>query len=232
MDTQNLKVTFQDIINSSVTNLSGGTSLTIADIFLALFVSLLCGLLVTWVYKRSYQGVVYQTSFNLSILVVMLVTTSVIMVISGNLILSLGMVGALSIIRFRSAIKDPIDIVYMFWAVAVGIANGVANFKIAIVSTLFISAIIMFLKDRPQLNRSYMLICNYEAEAEDSIFKLIAEATTRYKIKSKSAKANQVELILEVIIKGDNNDLPDKISKLESVNDSTLISYSNNLLDQ
>tara|TARA_Y100000588_G_C14276090_1_gene934399 strand:+ start:4950 stop:5648 length:699 start_codon:yes stop_codon:yes gene_type:complete len=232
MDTQNTRLSFQDIINSSITNLSGGTSLTIADIILALSVSLICGLIITWVYKKSYQGVVYQTSFNLSILIVMLVTTSVIMVISGNLILSLGMVGALSIIRFRSAIKDPIDIVYMFWAVAVGIANGVANFKISIISTIFISLIIMALKDRPQRYRSYMLICNYDIKVEDEVFRQVKEETKRYKIKSKSTKDNNVELILEVIIKDETSDLPGKLSKIQSVEDCTLMSYSNNLLDQ
>jgi len=232
MDTQNIRLSFQDIINSSITNLSGGTSLTIADIFLALLVSLICGLVITWVYKKTYQGVVYQTSFNLSILIVMLVTTAVIMVISGNLILSLGMVGALSIIRFRSAIKDPIDIVYMFWAVAVGIANGVANFKISIIATLFISLVIMTLKDRPLSYRSYMLICNYDKRAENEIFNQIKNSTKRYKIKSKSITDNNVELILEIIIKDEDSNLPEKLSQLEFVDNSTLMSYSNNLLDQ
>ena len=232
MNTDNNRLSFQEIINSSINNLSGGTSLTIADITIALFASLLCGIIITWVYKRSYQGVVYQTSFNLSILLVLLVTTSVIMVISGNLILSLGMVGALSIIRFRSAIKDPIDIVFMFWAVSVGIANGVANFKISIISTLFISTIIIFLKDRPQVNRSYMLICKYSAIAEENIFNLVKESTIRYKIKSKTIKDDKIELILEVIIKKDTIDLPNRISEINAVTDSTLLSYSNNLLDQ
>jgi len=232
MGNEGSRLTFQEIINSSITNLSGGTSLSVSDILLALSASLFCGLIICWVYKRSYQGVVYQTSFNLSILIVLLVTTSIIMVISGNLILSLGMVGALSIIRFRSAIKDPIDIVFMFWAVAIGIANGVANFKISIVSTIFISLIIIFLKDRPQLNRSYMLVCNYEQSAETEVLALIKKSTIRNKIKSKTVKNGSVELILEAIIKKDTIDLPERILSIESVSEATLLSYSNNLLDQ
>ena len=154
------------------------------------------------------------------------------MVISGNLILSLGMVGALSIIRFRAAIKDPIDIVFMFWAVSIGIANGVANFKIALTSTIFISLMILYLKDRPQLIKSYMLICKYNSAAEDSIFELIKNNTSKYAIKSKTIKNNNVELILEVRLKNGSLDLPNQISQIDLVTDATLMSYSNNLLDQ
>ena len=206
--------------------------MTLADISLALVFSLVCAAIITWVYKKSYQGVVYQKSFNLAILMVTLVTTSVIMVISGNLILSLGMVGALSIIRFRSAIKDPIDIVYMFWAVSVGIANGVANFKVALFSTIFISLVILYIKDKPQRIKSYMLVCKYNAEIEDQILKLIESKTSKFAVKSKTVKNGIVELISEVRVDDQSYDLPSEISKIEQVEDVTLLSYSNNLLDQ
>ena len=114
MDQKSLS--FSDIISSSAINLSSGSSITIIDIFIALLASLICAGIISYTYKYSYQGVLYQKSFNLSLILISLITTAVIMVISGNLVLSLGMVGALSIIRFRSAVKDPIDIVFMFWA--------------------------------------------------------------------------------------------------------------------
>ena len=232
MNEQTTRLTFQDILNSSVSNLSGGTSLTIADILIALFMSLICGFIITWVYKKSYQGVVYQKSFNLALLMVLLVTTGVIMVISGNLILSLGMVGALSIIRFRSAIKDPIDVVFMFWAVSVGIANGVANFKVAITTTIFISLLILLIKDRPQLIESYMLVCKYRSSDEDEVFNLIQEKTSKYAIRNKTVTDGIIELLLEVRIKNTDTELLEQLSNIDSVIDVSLMSYSNNLLDQ
>ena len=136
-------LSFADIISSSVANLRSGSLITLSDVFLALFASLVCAAIISYTYKKSYQGVLYQKSFNLSLILIALITTAVIMVISGNLVLSLGMVGALSIIRFRSAVKDPIDIVFMFWAVSIGIANGVAAFKVSFVSTIVIALLIM-----------------------------------------------------------------------------------------
>ena len=110
----NTSLSFQDIISSSIANINSGSIVSIGDIVLALTATLICSIIIIITYRKSYQGVIYQKSFSLSIIMLSLITTSVIMIISGNLILSLGMVGALSIIRFRSAIKDPLDIVYMF----------------------------------------------------------------------------------------------------------------------
>ena len=126
----NSNISFKDMIDASAMSLSSGGYLSIIDILVALTASLICSLVIILVYRRTFSGVIFQKSFNLSIVLLALVSTSVIMVISGNLILSLGMVGALSIIRFRAAIKDPLDIIYMFWAITIGIANGVAFFCI------------------------------------------------------------------------------------------------------
>ena len=232
MNEQTTRLSFQDILNSSVSNLSGGTSLTVADILIALSMSLICGFIITWVYKKSYQGVIYQKSFNLALLMVLLVTTGVIMVISGNLILSLGMVGALSIIRFRSAIKDPIDVVFMFWAVSVGIANGVANFKVAITTTIFIALLILLIKDRPQLIESYMLVCKYRSNDENKVLSLINDQTSKFAVRNKTVTDDIVELILEVRIRNTDSKLLELLNKIDSVSDVSLMSYSNNLLDQ
>ena len=115
METNNT-LTFKDILDASTANLTSGANLSVIDVLVGLAASLICAAIISWTYRASYQGVLYQKSFNLSLILICVVTTSLIMVISGNLILSLGMVGALSIVRFRSAIKDPLDIVFMFWA--------------------------------------------------------------------------------------------------------------------
>ena len=115
------KLSFTEIIGQNSINLASTSNITAIEIFSALF-SLLCSIVIAWTYKSTFQGVLYQHSYLVSLVLASVITSSVIMVISGNLILSLGMVGALSIVRFRSAIKDPLDIVFMFWAITVGIA--------------------------------------------------------------------------------------------------------------
>ena len=160
METTNT-LTFRDILEASTSNLTSGANLTIFDVLVGLSASLICAAIISWTYRNSYQGVLYQKSFNLSLILICLVTTSVIMVISGNLVLSLGMVGALSIVRFRAAIKDPMDIVYMFWSVAVGIANGVANIKVSLTATIVISVLIILLNRLPFGTVAYIVILKY-----------------------------------------------------------------------
>ena len=138
-------LTFQQILDSSTMSLSSGGVITFAAIMISMVMSLICGLIIAFVYRQAYQGVLFQKSYAIAIVLVCLVTTMVIMVISGNLVLSLGMVGALSIVRFRAAIKDPLDIVYMFWAVGVGIANGVAYFSVSITATIFMALCLFFM---------------------------------------------------------------------------------------
>ena len=127
------------------------------------------------------------------------------MVISGNLVLSLGMVGALSIVRFRAAIKDPMDIVYMFWAVAVGIANGVANIKVSLTATIVISILIILLNRLPFGSVAYLVILKYNAEDEPAFLKALDQNTTQYIIKSKNIKDGHIELIAAARLKKDNN---------------------------
>ena len=232
MDQVSQKISFQDIISSSITNINNGSVISAAAIITALISSLLCALIITWTYKKSYQGAIYQKSFSLSIILLCLITTSVIMVISGNLILSLGMVGALSIIRFRSAIKDPIDIVYMFWAVSVGISNGIFNFKVAFLSSIFISIIVMILKDMPQRGYTYMLVCKFGQEFESQVMSVISDSCEKYLIKSKTINNGETEIIFEIFVKDKNPDILRKTENISGVIDVTMLSYSNNLLDK
>ena len=148
------KFTFNEILEAGSVGLSGSGSITIATIFLSMLVSLLTGLFISYIYRRTFQGVLFQKSFAMAIVLVTLITTMVIMVISGNLILSLGMVGALSIVRFRAAVKDPLDIVYLFWGVAAGIANGVAYYSVSIIASIFIGVSLIYYSKIPSRLKS------------------------------------------------------------------------------
>ena len=223
-------ITFSDLISSSTMNLNSGSTLTVFDIFIALFASLICAAIISYTYKNTYQGVLYQKSFNLSLILISLITTSVIMVISGNLVLSLGMVGALSIIRFRSAVKDPIDIVFMFWAVSIGIANGVAAFKVSFLTSIIISVVIILIKKIPLSSKPFILIIKTNVGNEKILDKIISTESNQYFLKSKNINGNHEELIYEIRIKDDLK-ITKKISQIKGVKDVNLISSSNNVLD-
>jgi hypothetical protein len=223
-------LTFTELLKASTTNLSSGASLSFADIFVGLFATLICSLIISWVYKNAYQGVLYQKSFNLSLILAALITTSIIMVISGNLILSLGMVGALSIVRFRAAIKDPLDIVFMFWSISIGIANGVANIKVSLVATLFVSVIILVLTRIPFKQSAYMMIIKFDKDLESQITDLIKASTARFRTKSMSYKGSQIELIGEIRLKK-GMDISEKMNSIDPNIEVNLIAYNDSILD-
>ena len=223
-------LSFSEIISASTSKLTAGQTLTISDILLGLFASLICALVISYTYKNAYQGVLYQKSFNLALILISLITTGVIMVISGNLILSLGMVGALSIVRFRSAIKDPLDIVFMFWAVFVGIANGVANLKVSFTTSIIIFLIMMIVKKFPLTTRSFLLIIKCNPESENELLDIISKNCKKFYLKSKNINNTQLELIFEANIE-DEKILSKNISETSGVIDLNILSYSSNFLD-
>jgi hypothetical protein len=230
MDENSTTLSFRDILDASAANLSSGSVLTVTDVLVGLFASLVCAAIISWTYRSSYQGVLYQKSFNISLILICLVTTSVIMVISGNLVLSLGMVGALSIVRFRAAIKDPLDIVFMFWSVSVGIANGVANIKVSLTATIVIAFLMLLLNRVPFGMSAFIVIIKYKEDQEKSVLTVLSENTNRYVIKSKNYKDGYIELIAEARLSKTNN-LSADLSKQDGVLDLSMLAYSSNILD-
>ena len=208
-------------------NLNSGSHLSLADVFIALSVTLICALIILWTYKNTYQGVLYQQSFGVTLVLAALVTTSVIMVISGNLVLSLGMVGALSIVRFRAAVKDPLDIVFIFWAISIGIANGVAYWKVSFSATIFLTIVMLMMKKAPTLSTPFLLVLKLKVNDDNSIFKVIKSNVKKVKLKNKTLKNGAAEVIYEVIGINENKLLSD-LDAHKSVSDITLVAYGNN----
>ena len=215
---------YKDIVNNSLLNVQPG-ALTVSDVVTSLLMTLVISMLIFWLYKKSFRGVLYTHSFNISLVMISLVTSLVIMTISTNLILSLGMVGALSIVRFRTAVKDPLDIVFMFWAIAVGIANGAMQFQLSLVGSIFIASVILVLSRIKTLNNPYLLVLHYQANNESDILDQISSIITSYKIKSKTVSSGTVELTLEIRVKKNNIDFVDEVSKIENLKDLGLVSY-------
>ena len=220
-------LTFKEVIDASMLNLSSGSHLTVVDVFIGLAATLICSAIIVWTYKKTYQGVLYQKSFGMTIVLAALVTTSVIMVISGNLVLSLGMVGALSIVRFRAAIKDPLDIVFMFWAISVGIANGVAYLKVSLTCTILLSLVMFIMKRSPVSTGQYLLILKHKIDDENTLNNILKPLVKKSKVKSNTLKAGNFEIVYEVTTE-DQTALLKAFDGVDAVQDIALISYDNN----
>lgn len=212
-----------ELINEFLVPSNTYQSLTIDRVLLSLLVTFMVSLFIFLVYKKTFSGVVYTREFNVSIVLTGLVVTLVVLPISSNVALSLGMVGALSIIRFRTAIKDPKDIVFTFWAIAVGIISGAGLYMIAIVGSPVIGLFVFILNRTPfHRSESYLLVTHYSTEADSEVQK----ALPKHKIRSRTVTAEGVELMVEVQINPKDAPKVDDLLKIKGVKDAALVSYN------
>lgn len=196
------------------------------QIVLNMTVTLLLSLVVYYTYKKTYSGVLYSRNFNMTILMITLVTAMVIMIIGGNLSLSLGMVGALSIIRFRSAIKDPRDIGFLFWGIALGLASGSGAYTIAIISTCLI-ALIMFIGSKSKFDDSiYLSIVKGQNIDHKALEAIINDHTKRYRLKMRNSHNQQQEFIYEVKLTKGHMALTEALEVLEGASSVHLVTYN------
>ena len=185
----------------------------------------MCSIVIAWTYKSTFQGVLYQHSYLVSLVLASVITSSVIMVISGNLILSLGMVGALSIVRFRSAIKDPLDIVFMFWAITVGIANGIGMIKLSIIATLLISLVCFILYKIPKALEPHILILiKYDKANMDNVLEVVRKNSLNNKLISQTSNLGQGEIVYKLRPR-DNDALLKEIRAVRGINEASLLIY-------
>ena len=216
-----------ELLQNSTNALSTGGSITVLSIIVALSVTLACGLFIAYIYRTQYQGVLYHQSHATSIILISLVTTMVIMVISGNIVLSLGMVGALSIVRFRGAIKDPLDIVYLFWAVGIGIANGVAYFSVSIISSLFIGLVLIYLKRSVVKIESKLLVINCVTSNVNKIIDVVESLPGKSTLRSRSDDGDESELVFEFLSSSHDVSM-EKLNDQNGVIKLRILNYSAN----
>ena len=195
------------------------------SLVLTLAMSLLLGLGIFLVYRKCFIGVVYDHSFNISLVVMTILTAVIIVTISSNIRLSLGMVGALSIVRYRTAVKSPLDLMFLFWAITTGIAAGAGYYYIAWVAFLFVALVFAVLRGIRQRRETYMLILNYQTKEglEEEVRRVLHNY--KAKVRSKIVRGETTELTVEVLMRDDNLSLPNTLSALEGVNDVTLVQY-------
>ncbi len=200
------------------------TALTPAGMIAAMLSALVCGIIIFLVYRFCYRGVVYSDNFNILLVMITAITGFIIMTISSNVVLSLGMVGALSIVRFRTAIKDPLDIGFLFWAIAAGLTAGAGLYFAAVFGTILIAVIYICFSLIKQQKRSYLLILHYGDAAEDNVNAVLGGMKYRLKNKTKTDGAN--ELTVEVKVKNNDASAVSRFQEIEGVTSVTLLEYS------
>ncbi|NLK72738.1 MAG: DUF4956 domain-containing protein [Clostridiales bacterium] len=218
------QLTFQDLFKNSVLeSLQNISKISLFNVLVGLVITLLVGLFIFKIYELTFQGVVYSHSFNTSLVLLSLVTSLVIMTISSNIILSLGMVGALSIVRFRAAIKDPKDIVFMFWAIAAGIASGAGIYPVAVGGSLFIGIVLIIMSKRRSMKFSYLLIIKYDNSVISDILPILNRI--EHTIKSKVVAHGKTELTLELKKEIETNYM-EVLSDTQGVESAVLVKYN------
>ena len=206
------------------------STLSPLQVVLTLLIALGIGVFVYFIYKKTFTGVVYSRSFNLSLIMLTMVSSLVILLISSNLTLSLGMVGALSIVRFRTAVKDPIDTVFLFWAVGEGIALGAGFMDVGIIGALIIGVVMVVVTTFKGGNTMpYLLILHFDERASAQIKQLIRQLPKAH-IKSKTVQRDNIELTIELRIRESDADFVDKFLRVPGVFDATLVAHQGDLL--
>lgn len=219
-------MSFVDMIKNSVIAEFTGT-ISVDKILLSLAIAFIIGVFIVYVYRKTFSGVVYSKSFSLCIILLAMVTAMIIRTISSNLALSLGMVGALSIVRFRTAIKEPTDTAFMFWSITAGIMAGAGLYIVSVIASLGIGLLYFFGYSMGfKLSRQYLMIIKYDVKVDEAILKAMSKLP-KTKLKSKSVSKDLVELTFEVELKDDDTRILNSFKKLEGVESVSVISYQN-----
>ena len=218
-------MSFNDIFKSSF--LENVTAVSLTDMALALVLSFCLGLFIFFVYRKTYGGVMFSQAFGGSLIAMTMITTMVILAVTSNVVLSLGMVGALSIVRFRTAIKEPMDIAFLFWAIAGGIVLAAGMIPLAIVGSVIIGVIMIIFCNRKSAQKPFIAVISCDSsETEKKVEDYLKQNTGKASVKSKSAQKGSIELTWEVTLKNSDTDFITKLSEMNGVSSAVLVSYN------
>lgn len=218
-------MTFNDIFKSSF--LENVTSVSVLDMVLTLLLAFLLGLFIYFVYKKTFSGVMYSAGFGVTLIALTMITALVILAVTSNVVLSLGMVGALSIVRFRTAIKEPLDIAFLFWSIAVGIVMAAGLIPLAVFGSAVIGIVLIVFVNKKSYTNPYIVVLQCEDhDSEVHAKEYLDQHTKRCVVKSKSAQKGLIELNLEIRLKEDNTDFINELADMPKVHSAVLVSYN------
>lgn len=218
-------MSFQDIFKSSF--LENVTAVSLPDMGLALLLSFCLGMFIYFVYKKTYSGVMFSRTFGGTLVAMCMITTMVILAVTSNVVLSLGMVGALSIVRFRTAIKEPMDIAFLFWAIAGGIVLAAGMIPLAVVGSIIIGLLMILFCNRKSMEKPFIAVVSCtDGATEKKVQEYLSGNVRKAVVKSKSAQKGNIELTYEVTLKGDDTGFITSLSEMEGVQSAVLVSYN------
>ena len=218
-------MTFNDIFKSSF--LDNITSVSVLDMAVALVLAFGLGMFIFLVYKKTYSGVMYSSGFGTTLVALTMITTVVILAVTSNVVLSLGMVGALSIVRFRTAIKEPLDIAFLFWSITVGIVLAAGMIPLAVIGSVLIGVILLIFVNRKSHKNPYIVVIRCDGHDSEAMAKsFLDKKTERCAVKSKTAQKGLVELNMEIRLKDDNTDFVNELAEMEGIRSAVLVSYN------
>ncbi|MBQ6873814.1 MAG: DUF4956 domain-containing protein [Clostridia bacterium] len=218
-------MTFQDIFKSDFLN--NVSSVNLLDMAIALVLAFGIGMFIFLVYKKTYNGVMYSSSFATTLVALTMITTVVILAVTSNVVLSLGMVGALSIVRFRTAIKEPLDIAFLFWAIAAGIVLAAGLIPLAVIGSVIIGVILLVFVNRKSHTNPYIVVLRCDdRESELKATDFISKQVEKCVVKSKSAQKGSIELNMEIRMKDENTDFVNVLADMNGIQSAVLVSYN------
>lgn len=218
-------INFNDVFKSSF--LQNVTEVSMFDMVLALALAFGIGVFIFFIYKTTYQGVMYSSGFGVTLIALTMITTLVILAVTSNIVLSLGMVGALSIVRFRTAIKEPMDIAFLFWAIAAGIVLAAGLIPLAVFGSVFIGVVLYLFANRKVHTRPFIAVISCDnQESESAVLQILSAHTQRCALKSKTVRKGMYELTYDVRLKSDNTDFINELTDAKGVDSAVLVSYN------
>lgn len=218
-------MTFKDIFKSSF--LENVTGVSPLDMAIALVFAFGLGVFIFFIYKKTFMGVMYSSGFGVTLIALTMITTVVILAVTSNVVLSLGMVGALSIVRFRTAVKEPLDIAFLFWAVGAGIVLAAGLIPLAVVGSIAIGTVLLVFVNKKSYINPYIVVVNCENHtSEEAALEFLKERVNKLVVKSKMARRGEVELNLEVRMKNEDTDFINTLSDMKGIENAVLVSYN------
>ena len=222
--------TFSDIFKSSF--LENVASVSLVDMLITMALAFGMGVFIFFVYKKTYAGVMYSASFGATLVALTMITSMTILAVTSNVVLSLGMVGALSIVRFRTAIKEPMDIAFLFWSIAAGIVLAAGMIPLAVFGSVVIGVVLLFFVNRKAVSNPFIAVVSCaDAEAEKRAVQFLGEHVEKASVKSRTAQSGNIEFTCEVRLKGDDTAFITALSEMEGVNSAVLVSYNGDNMD-
>ena len=219
-------MSFADVLKKSFLEGFAASNITTTDICVTMLIAACVGLYIFFVYRMMSQKTFYSKSFNISLVALTMLTAAIILALQSSVVISLGMVGALSIVRFRTAIKNPMDLVYLFWAISAGIVCGTGLFELVLIVSLFVTIAVVALEFLPAIKEPKLLVINAkDPDAEDAVMEVVGKYVKKYKVKSRNLTSDNMDLLLLVSVKEKDAELVKEIKKLEQVNTVSLMSH-------